>query len=86
MANQLAIDLFRIAEKSGHQVQGKERPLIYLRTVDCEALFRIYEVPLEDQPDLLSKLMILQDVANGLRPRYKKPKRVGRRRGMFRGF
>ncbi len=66
--NQLAAELFSQVQGSAQQVTAEDKTYIYIRIADAEALMRMREVPREDREALLSKLLVLQGIANRLRP------------------
>jgi len=79
-ANQIALTIFNECQTSAEQVSAEDKTYVYLRPADIEALFRVHSIPLYEQPELLKKVLLLQDEANQLKPnRPRRPLKRGRR-------
>lgn len=83
--NQIAVEVYYQARDSAQQIQAESKTYLYVRPEAAEALMRIHRVPIDDQPDILSRVFFLQNMDNRMRPAQRK-KRVqtnsggGRRR------
>ena len=74
--NEFALTVFQQAEGSGNHLQGKDRPIVFIRATDCESLFRIHDIPKDQWARTIEKVLILQSEANRIRKKYKKIKSV----------
>ena len=80
-SNQTAVDIFQGCRPSARQVAAEDKTYYYLRPADIEALFRVHAIPPDEQPELLSKVSLLQDEANRRSPqRPRKPAKITSRR------
>lgn len=82
--NQFAIELYGQARMSAQVVQGDKKNVQYIRPEAVEALMRLHQVSLADQPEMMEKLLLLQNMDNDLRPNRPPPKKGptgGRPRG-----
>lgn len=80
LVNQIAVDIFYECQTSAEQISAEDKTYVYLRPADIEALFRVHSIPSYEQPELLKKVLLLQDEANRLKPnRPRKPLKRRRR-------
>ena len=73
-SNVLAIELYRKAEGSANQVDGKDKVYIYLLPSEIRALMDVHGIPEEEREGLMEKILTLQNIANNLRPN--RPKKI----------
>ena len=79
--NDLALDIFQIAQKTAEVVDHKKKKYLYLRPADLVALMDIHDVEQHERVEMLAKLEILERVSNETRPAKKHRKPRGGRRG-----
>ena len=60
--------LYSDAHGSAQRVVGDDKTYVLFRVADLESLMRMHEIPLEAQPEMLKKVLLLQDIANRIRP------------------
>lgn len=74
--NKLAVDIFRESQGSAARIEADRKTYLYMRPVDLIALFQIHEVAKDEYPNLMEKLYLIQEIANELRPKHKKPRKA----------
>lgn len=74
--NKKIVDVYYQAQGSSSQVDGKDKTYSYLKPTEIESLMRIHNIPKAECDEVLTRLFILQDIANDRRLRRKKPKQT----------
>lgn len=73
-ANKPIARVWQHAQRSGAQVYTDDKTVVYCRPESVMALLRLYGVPEDEWQYIMGKLTIMDDVANGLRPKRQKGK------------
>ena len=73
-SNLLAIEMYRKAEGSANQVDGKDKVYIYLLPSEVRALMDVHRIPEDEREGLMDKILTLQNIANDMRPN--RPKKI----------
>ena len=81
--NALAVEVFQQARPSANQVAADDKTYLYLRPESIEAIMRMQQIPLDDRAEMFRRVLLLQDMANQLRPNRPK-KRAAKSRPMRR--
>lgn len=83
--NELAAEVYFHVRASATQVSASDKTYFYIRPEAIESVMRVLQVPEEEQPIMLRKVFILQDISNKLRPGHpRKPaQKISTRRGRY---
>lgn len=67
-SNKVVAAIWEQAQRSGNQVQAKDKVYVYCRPESVESLLRVHHVSEDDWARLMRQVIDLDDIANGLRP------------------
>lgn len=73
-ANKPIARVWQHAQRSGTQVVTDDKTVIYCRPESVLALLRLYDFDTESWGYVMGKITVMDDAANGLRPRRKQAK------------
>lgn len=74
--NVVVAEIFRQAERGATHVQreSERRTFLYIKPADVYALQCIHDIPVDDRPAVLRRVLVLEDIANEQRPLWPKEK------------
>lgn len=72
--NDIIHDMFLQAEGTAERVDGEHKLYIYLKPTEIYALMKLNKIKEEDQKEMFTRILILEDISNDCRPRRPKPK------------
>lgn len=72
--NDLAVSTYYECRQTAQQIEARDKNYHFLRLTEIEATMRMNDVPLEEQPDLLRKVKLLEEIANQTRPLRPRPR------------
>jgi len=74
--NYIVLELFDQALRTSNCVAGEDKDFHYVEPTDIEALMNIHNIDIDDKPEIMVRILMLQDISNDQRPN--RPKRKGK--------
>lgn len=79
-SNQLAVQIYHESQGSANQITGDDKTRLYVKPTEVEALMRVHGITEDSRPGLLTKVFLLQDIANRTRRGHPRQKGLRNRR------
>jgi hypothetical protein len=65
--NDIVITIYQQAIAAGVKAEDKDKVHLFVRPADVNALCDIHDIPVEDRPELLHRVLLVQELENKMR-------------------